>query len=569
VSVTQRDQTGANGVSDGGAGRRYRALPGPAAPWAVPFTLVLGILLVRNAWLFSVPVYEDADLGAYSIQVEQARRFTLLVGNYSREKFNHPGPAFLYVQSWGEDLFYAALRAVPAAWNGQVLALYLLTAFFAASVVAAGWHWGGHRGGLATLGVLGLYGALRPSVFSSPWMPYVYAPAYLALLVSVASVAAGRTRDGWLAALSGWFLIHGHACFLLFVPLLWLSAVASPLAPRVRRRARERVAGRASAATPGHQRNHPRTRLRPSPGRRAWLPVAAISAVFALPLAIELALHWPGNFGKYFAYSGSSQSGGHSIAQVAAYALWFWWPHAGAWAVAAALALAAVAAAWRMPPGPVRRFCQALLAADALSTVAFIAYAATGIDALNQYYIGYFYWSAPVLAILVLALAATQFASSGGPAPASASAAATVTAVIVAATLAACAAFAVAPSARLSTAHADPANPTGTGPVSDPNLPAGVAHIARLAAGRYVVLTIAQHNAWPAVTGLLVEAERTSVRACVVGQNWQFMMTSQFICTPKEIAAGRHFLVWMPGGVPRNMPVVFRLRRGIVTNGPK
>jgi hypothetical protein len=35
--------------------------------WAGPFCLVLGILLVRNAWMFSVPVYEDADMAAYSI----------------------------------------------------------------------------------------------------------------------------------------------------------------------------------------------------------------------------------------------------------------------------------------------------------------------------------------------------------------------------------------------------------------------------------------------------------------------------------------------------------------------
>ena len=66
--------------------------------------MVFGVLLGRNAFLFTAPVHEDADVGAYSILIEQARRFTLLVGNYSREKFNHPGPAFLYVQSWGESL---------------------------------------------------------------------------------------------------------------------------------------------------------------------------------------------------------------------------------------------------------------------------------------------------------------------------------------------------------------------------------------------------------------------------------------------------------------------------------
>jgi len=85
----------------------------------VAFAIVAGVLLIRNAFLFTTPLYEDEDMAANSILIEQARRFTLLVGNYSRERFNHPGPAFLYVESWGESLFWAALRVVPTAWNGS------------------------------------------------------------------------------------------------------------------------------------------------------------------------------------------------------------------------------------------------------------------------------------------------------------------------------------------------------------------------------------------------------------------------------------------------------------------
>ncbi|MGH3212379.1 MAG: hypothetical protein ACRDNO_31905, partial [Trebonia sp.] len=427
MSATQSDQNAAKAALRGQrspAAPTWRPGPGALA-WAGPFLVVLGILLGRNAWMFSVPVHEDADMGAYSIQVEQARRFALLVGNYSREKFNHPGPAFLYVQAWGEDLFYGLLRVVPAAWNGEVVGLYLLSSFFAACVVVIGWRWGGIRAGLVTLGAVGLYGALHPSVFSSDWMPYEYAPVFLAFLVSVASVAGGRTRDSWLAALSGWFLIHGHACFLLFVPLLWLAAGAARLAPHLRRQ------------------------TWPRPERRVWLPVAVISALFALPIAGELVLHWPGNFGRYFAYSDSGRSGGHSVTQVADYALWFWWPRAGAWAAAAVLTLAAAGAAWRMPAGRLRRFCLALLAVNAVSTVAFLGYTATGIDEVNQYYIGYFYWSAPVIMILVLLLAGTELLAARQPARAQATA---VPALAVAAVLAlaGCSAFAVAPQTRLS-----------------------------------------------------------------------------------------------------------------------
>jgi hypothetical protein len=361
-------------------------------------------------------------------------------------------------------------------------------------------------------------------------------------------VAGGRTRDAWIAALSGWFLIHGHACFLLFVPLLWLIAVVARLAPH-------------------HWRG-----AWPRPERRAWLPIAVIGAVFALPIVLELALHWPGSFGGYLTYSDSARSGGHPVAQVAGYVLWFWWPHPGAPAMAALLALAAAAAAWFMPAGQVRRFCLALLAVDAVSTAAFAGYASTGIDDLNQHYIGYFYWSAPILPILVLLLAGGEWLAARGQATAAARKR-LVPAATAALALACCAAFAVAPQARLSTDHADPGDPAATGPVADPSLPAGVKRIAALASSagavRYAVLDIARHDAWPAVTGILVQAERSGVPACVPGRAWEFMMTSQFICTREELAAGARFSVWTPGSVPRGMPVVFRLRRGVVTNGPK
>ena len=144
MSITDRDQSNTNhrGPADDRARRaRVFGIPATAIAWAFPFALVLGVLLVRNAFLFSTPEYEDADMGANSILIEQARRFSLLVGNYSREHFNHPGPAFLYVQAWGESLFYDALHVVPTPWNGQLIGLYLLNALFAASVVAVGYGW--------------------------------------------------------------------------------------------------------------------------------------------------------------------------------------------------------------------------------------------------------------------------------------------------------------------------------------------------------------------------------------------------------------------------------------------
>jgi hypothetical protein len=361
-------------------------------------------------------------------------------------------------------------------------------------------------------------------------------PAYLAFLVAISSVAGGRVQDSWMAALSGWFLIHGHACFLFFVPVLSAAALLALAWPRRRRL-------RSSLRSFARQ-------------RRIWVPVAVISAVFLLPIAVELARHWPGNFAKYFSYSSLSRSGGHSAVQVVRYALWFWWPHAHAWAIPLLLFAVAGVITWRLPAGPARRFCASLLAFDALSSIAFLAYTAIGIDDLTQYYIGYFYWSAPVIAVLVIVV---------GVAEALPSRLGLVVALIAA--LAGCAAFAAAPQTRLTTEHADPAD-LSTGPETDPSMPAGVARLAAIAGGRPIVLRLA-HNAWPAMTGVLVQAERTGVSACVADPGWEFMVTSQFVCTPAEITDGVVFQLWVPGTAPRGSRVAVRLRRAIVTAAGK
>jgi hypothetical protein len=501
---------------------------------------MLMVLLARNAFLFTTPEHESADMAANSILIEQARRFTLLVGNYSRDGFNHPGPAFLYVESWGESIFWALLHAVPTPWNGQLVALYLLNAGFASCLVAVVYGWTGSlRGVLAAGAVLALFGFLHPAVFNSDWMPYVYVPAFLTFAVSLASASAGRSADAWIAALSGWFLIHGHAAFLFLVPAM----VAVPVAARTWLRLRSARGSRPALHPP----------------RRVWLPVVVISAVFALPLILQVALIGPGNFEAYLAYQSSGSAGGHTAAEVAAYVLWFWWPHANAWAAPLILALAAGLLTWRLRPGPVRRFCWSLLLCDALSVVAVTGYVVVGVDSINQYYICYFSWANPVILILVSVIAAAELIVPGGPGKA--------LAVTTAAAVAAWWVFAAAPATQLTTVYVDPENPRA-GYSTDEMLPAGVAAMGVLAAGRTIVLTF-PHDAWPTVTGILVQAERTGVRACVADRHWKFMLTSQFICTPAQVAGGYPMSVDPVGDQPRGVTAVARFQGAIATAGAK
>ncbi len=531
-----QDLTAAQAAATAGPGRRpVLGSRSPVPPsrsvtdrrpwwiWAGPFALALAVLVVRSRFLFTASFYEQGDAGANSILIQQAMHGTLLIGDYSREGFNHPGPAYMYVQAAGQWLFFYALHLVPTAWNAHVLAVFVLNSAFVAMVTGMVYGWTRSLRGVAVvLAVLLGFIATEPQILSLDWMAWMYVPAYIAFLVAAASVAAGAARDLWILTLTGWFLIHGHACFLFFVPVI--------------------VAGVLAAVIWQHG---PRASLRAFLRPRTWIPVAVISAVFALPIVVNLALHWPGSFGKYFSYGSSSRAGGHGPGPVARYALWFWW-HGGHTWVAALVPVAsyavAIAAVWWLTGGAMRRFLAALLAVNVVSTLAFACYAAVGIDTLSHYYIGYFYFSAPILTLLVIAVAVVH----APPVPLGAVLAAGAGVLGVAA-------FAAAPGTAVSTADTDAA------------LPHAVQAVAAQAGGRTIVIRF-NHDAWIDVTGFLVQAERTGVRACAAEPTWTFMMTTQFICTPGQIAGGAPF--WFSAPVaPHGTTVIATLKNSQVIAG--
>jgi hypothetical protein len=501
------------------AGRR------PWWVWAVPFAAIFGILVARNQFLFSTRLYEDGDSGANSILIQQALRFRLLVGNYSREGFNHPGPAYLYAQALGQWLSRDVLHIVPTDWNGQLLSVFALAAVFVALAVGVVYGWTRSvRGAAACLAVILALVAAHPQVIDSGWMPYMYIPTFFVFLLAAASVAARRVDDLWVLTLSGWFLIHGQACFLFFVPVIAGSAAVAAAWP-ARRRLR--------AATRAFFRDH----------RRAWISAAVISAVFLTPIVINLILHWPGDFGKYFAYGNSAQAGGHSARQVLRYGLWFWWPYGHAWLMPLMLGAVAVAVTATLARGPLRRFLVALLGINAVASLAFVFYTAVGIDDLSQSYIGFFYWSVPFLTGLVIVVGLVQAARQRAATP--------LIALGTAAVLAA-----VAVGAALRTSISD----------DDPRLPAVVAAVAARSPRRPIVIHIVGNNPWPDVTGFLVQAERTGVQACVDSPSWEFMMSAQFICTPRQAVAGARYDFLSPAP-PAGTPVVVHFDLTTVTPG--
>ena len=507
---------GGSAGSTGSTGRR------PWWVWAVPFTLLFALLCARNRFLFTTRLYEQGDAAANSILITQAKHFTLLIGNYSREGFHHPGPAYMYVQAFGEYLFANALHVVPTAWNAHMLAVFALDCVFVALAVAVVFGWTRSLAGAAAcFAVFTGFAIAYPQIVNSDWMPYMYVLAYMVFVIAAGSLASGRAQDAWIFALTGWFLIHGHACFLFFVPVISLAVLAAVLWPH-------RRTLRASAGSFFRER------------RGVWIPVAVISAIFALPIVVNLVLHWPGDFGKYLSYSSSGQAGGHGLRQVAQYALWFWWPHPHTWVAGlvpvVGYAIAIAVTAW-LSRGPLRRFLLALLAVNAVSSLAFLFYAAVGIDDLTEYYIGYFYWSAPLVTVLVVVLGAV------GAMRARLGAGVAVLAAVVTFVV-----LAVIPGTRTSTNDIDE------------SLPQVVATLAARAPGTTIVLHI-DHSAWVETAGFLVQAERTGVKACLDDPRLTFLMTQQFICTPAQVASGRGYWFYAPHNTPPGARVILRFSR--------
>ena len=538
----------------GPAGARLRkagsAVPGRLAVFAVTFAILITVLLVRNRALFSVAVNETGDSAANSIITLQAKHLHLLVGNYSRLGFSHPGPAFFYVQALGEWLCHDLLGIAASPWSGQVLAILALNAALLATTlsVLAGWCRSWLSVALATGAALGYVAGGHAPLLSSAWMPFMYVAPFLLLLTAGASVAAGRTGDLWALALAAGLLVHGHAEFLAFVPLLAGTALAALLLP-----ARHR--GGLAALL--------RTR------RRDWLLAAGVAALFAAPIVANLLLHWPGEFGKYLSYGSSSRAGGHSLGAAAGYTLSFWPGPAGttpavataavATAVAAAVAVALVTAVVTLArrqatPAP-RRFLLAGAAAATLATIAFTGYAARGIDDLGQSYVGYFSYAIPLLLVLLLAAGVGTLRPSGsGSAPAAARGPGVA--------LAAACLTAVCLTAGVAAAAYSPALLTPREQIDA--MPQALDVLAARSGGRPVVLEL-EHDAWPELDALIIAGARHGLRVCAHDPSWRYMVTADFVCSRSDLETGTTYQLSLRAHARADATLVADLGRSVLT----
>jgi hypothetical protein len=486
------------------------------------FLAVASVLLVKNRGLFDAPIREDGDFAANSIIIDDAKHFDLLVGNYSRQLFSHPGPAAFYLQGAGEAVFYDALDVAPAPFNGQALAVLLQNSLLVALVIALVYR--AARSWLAVITALTVVIAFASSygdVLSSTWMPYYYFPPFLLLLVATASLAAGEGYALPCVVLAGGLLVHGHVEFAFFVPVIALvGAVAF---------ARHHGGVRAA--------------LRAQPSA-SWSALAVL-ALFLLPIGLNLILHWPGEIDDYIKYSTSDRSGGHSIREGLEYVLRFWSRDSSAGLIpAATIVISSTALAVALPPSALRRLLLRCLFMGGVATLLLWFYAVRGIDDLSEDYIGYFYWAVPLVTMLVAVVAAVHLLHSNRRAVAAA------VGLCIIVTL-----MAGRGSGLVNAYH------------GSPELPGVVAGLAaeRSSPDQPLVITL-EHATWPDMVGVLVEADREGVPACVDQPFWEFMVTPDFICTPHEAATGMRLHFDLPGSTGGT--VVATMERSIVTTAP-
>jgi hypothetical protein len=255
-----------------------------SAPLILTAAFVL-LVLALNVRLFTRPIVEFTDYAANSLLVQQAKHFTLLTGHYSRWRFHHPGPAFLYLFALGEFLFYDVLHVVPAPYNGQLLITIIFNGALLSAALCVFRRHAKLSVPLALLVTMVVTVIVnvsgQPSMLISNWMPDVLLFPFLLFAVSAASVLAGETRDLRYLAFSGMLLIHAHFAQFLFVGAIGGATVGYVLVRTQRQ-------GKLHAFL--------------SERRRDFAVAAAIIFVFALPPLLEIALDRPNNLDALLAY---------------------------------------------------------------------------------------------------------------------------------------------------------------------------------------------------------------------------------------------------------------------------
>jgi len=494
--------------------------------WASTLAIAAAAM-IRSGYLFTRPIHEQGDDALNSLLAGRAEHFDLLIGNYSRVGFHHPGPAFLYVLGFGQGLYHDVLHIAPGPYNGEVLGaitfaavligLSILTIYRCTRSVTAS---------LVALTICFAFAA-QHAMFADVWFPFLYMAPFLLFVVAGSALAAGYTVELPSFLFAALMLAHGHVSFLMFVGVTGIAVIGSWLL-RYRRGWRAELAAH----------------------RRAAYGSLGLIAIFLLPVVLQLALHYPRPWNQYWQYVHTKQLP-RTSSQVWHFFGWYW--SSATLPVALTIVAAVVAVLLMIVDG--RRIFGFLYAMLGLQTILFLVYVVRGVDTLNtgNRYVGFFYLTVPLLLVVGASVHLTLWL---GPRldgfarrrSGAAGAARLRTAVVI---VAAATAVGVLSAEAVATQHAR-------------DRYHGLTRYDRLVTalgkdpdrhGRTAAFDFA-HDRWIQAAGIGVAAQRQHVPWCITNPRWDNLFTSHYLCgaasqrqwplalvLPDEIPAGAH-VVW-------------------------
>jgi hypothetical protein len=240
---------------------------------AIPFVAAL-VAVVGTHW---------HPVGDQAVEVLRMRDVGIdhppLIGPWSRWGWAHPGPSlFWWLAPW--------LRVFGA--DGVLVGTVVTNALAAVGVVVVARRVHAVAAVLAGAATAVLVAGLDPDRLVDPWNPWIVALPFLAVLVAVWAVVAGRTGWLWVAVAVGSFVVQSHVSYALVVGGTVAVAVGA-------------VAWSCWSARRG-----------PDPPSRAagrhLLAALLVGLVLWLPPLVQQVTDGPGNLGRVVEFASESRA---------------------------------------------------------------------------------------------------------------------------------------------------------------------------------------------------------------------------------------------------------------------
>lgn len=339
------------------------------------FLLFLILISINVSLYFDWVSFEVGDFASNSLLIQDAKSFDLLVGNYSRVGFNHPGPAILYFLAFGEYFFHDLSGLVQSPFSGQLLAVAIynslwisILALFFLKMISL------KINGLLVF-VISLFAIVcfDNLFFSGIWFPHLYLFPFFVVLVGMARLLEFKGDFLIPSAVATGFLINGHVAFVPLIGLMFVLTMFHNLFFKIK--SADKFLPAVFLLKYGFQ----------------IILSLIIVLIFLLPIIILTIRDFPGPVLDYFTVGSGGAANGYleSLVYISNYL----------GGVTSFLLFILVSTFFSIM-GKYRSFFVSIL----ITTLSCFLYVKFGVDMLDQPYILYFYYSVPALFLAMLLL---------------------------------------------------------------------------------------------------------------------------------------------------------------------